>query len=175
MNLILQNRLYALGWLVILLVGIGVQNGFAQEFVQLEMLNSTKRIKYGVDDKLVFKTKAFPDRWQKRRITKFDHVNQIIFFERGMEYMDDITQIRIFKPLPYMLAKSLYLFSLRSLVFSGIIKVIDKEPIRLNDAVFTVFPAALAFFLDKVVAYKTYTIGRGTRLRMLDLRMQIRS
>lgn len=142
----------------------------AQEYLQLEIKNSLNSIRFAPGQKLVYKSKEFPDDWQKKRIDYFIHENDLIVFQNGVENINNITEIRIFKPLPFYIAKSLYLFSLRSLVFGGIDILYRGRDLLATDFVYTLGPAGLAFFLDKFVSFKKYKIGKNTNLRLLDLR-----
>lgn len=143
---------------------------YAQKYVQLEIFNSPNTIKYAPGDRLVFKTKEFPKKWQKRTIEKINYEESFIIFPKGLVEIEDITQVRIFLPLPFALAKGLYVFSAVSLVYGTIGSLADGE-FQSQTILFTIGPAALAFFLDKVVTYKKYKMGKTARLRVLDLEM----
>ena len=142
----------------------------SQEYLQLEIKNSLKNIRFAPSQKLVYKTKDFPKDWQKRKIDYFIYENDLIVFNNGVENVKNITEIRVFQPLPFYVSKALYLFSLRSLVFGGIDIIYRGRSLQGKDLVYTVVPAGLAFFLDKFVSFKRYKIGKNTNLRLLDLR-----
>lgn len=141
---------------------------FAQKFLQLEIYNSVNTRKFSPGDKIVVKTKEFPEEWQKKRIESIMYEDGIIVFPQGMINVEDITEVRIFKPIPFSLAKGLYLFSIRSLVFGGIDQIYRGE-FDKQILLYTVLPTAFGLFLDKFVSYKVYKMNKNSRLRLLDL------
>lgn len=142
----------------------------AQTFVQLEVFNSTKTIKYAPGQKIVYKTKALPDEWQKQKIESILYEDNIIVFPRGMVEIDEITHIKTRNPLAYSLSRMLYVFAGSALIFGGIGDLVQQQ---LSPGLFlyTLGPAGLGFFLDKVVTTKVYYLNKNSRLRLLDLRV----
>jgi len=160
------NRL--LGFLVIMmfLIPQAVQS---QIFVQLEIYNSPDVQKYSVGDRFVFRTKEFPDEWQKKKIREIQYENNIIMFDRTFVHVDDITLVRTFNPLPATLAKGLYIFGAQALLFGGISSIIDGS-VSWTLPVYVLGSAGLGAFLD-VIAFKRHRMGVNSRIRLLDLRI----
>ena len=160
-------------WKVIVSI-IGVlflaQSVHAQQFVQLEVYNSTKTIKYAPGQKIVFKTKEFPKEWQKRKIEKIMYEENIIIFPQGMVHLDEITHVKTKNLVSLSLARLLYVFAGTSLVYGGIGDIVTGQ-FSPGLILFTAGPAGLGFFLEKVVTPKVYYLGTNSRLRLLDLRM----
>ena len=154
---------------LVFFLGFFLQETSAQMYVQLEVYNSAYTKKYAPGSQIVFKSKEFPKSWQKRRIESINYEDNFILFTNGYIMVDDITEVRTFNPLPFSLAKGLYIFSLRALIFGGITDLIDGK-LNTNTVLYTVLPVALGVFLDKI-SYKKYRLGKTARLRLLDLRM----
>lgn len=164
------KKIIQISFLQFLCFLIIVGSASAQKYVQLEIFNSANVKKYAPGDRIVFKSKEFPKNWQKQTIIKIDYEAELIHFKRGYIEIKDITQVRVFLPVPYALAKMLYLFGTVSLIYGGIGDAIQGE-LQQQTVIFSVGPIALAFFLDKAVSYKKYTMGKTARLRVLDLNM----
>lgn len=142
----------------------------AQKYVQLEIFNSANVKKYAPGERIIFKSKDFPKDWQKQTIMSINYEQEFIQFKRGYIHIADITEVRVFLPVPYALAKMLYVFGGVSLIYGGIGDAIQGE-LQQQTVIFSVVPIVLAFFLDKAVSYKKYTMGKTARLRVLDLSM----
>lgn len=138
-------------------------------FVQLEIYNSANVKKYAPGQKLVFKTKDLSDDWLRRNIVEIKYQDSLIIFENSFVHVNDITQVRVFNPVPFTIAKGLYLFAAQSLVFGGVSDLVNGT-FNWQLVTFTVAPTALGIFLDKI-SYKKYTMGKNSRVRLLDLRM----
>lgn len=149
------------------------QVGLAQEYLQIEFKNSLKKIRFVPGQKLVYQSSEFPGEWQKRKIDYFLHEKKAIVFQNGFEYLDNITKIREFKPVPFTLAKGLYAFSLRAVVIAAISVIAGRNELAWRDAVFIGIPSALGFVIDKFMSYKHYKMNEFVRLELLDLRFSI--
>lgn len=145
-------------------------NLVAQKFVQLEVFNSAKTIKYSPGQKIVFKTKEFPNEWQKMKIEKIMYEDNLIVFTQALVHIDDITHIKRRNVLARALSGMLYVFAGSSLIFGGIGDIATGQ-LSPGLFLFTIGPAALGFFLDKVVSTKVYHINKTSRLRLLDIDM----
>lgn len=154
-----------------LLISLFLANGaFAQKFLQLEITNSVETKKFGIGETITYKTKEFPDEWQKAKITAIDYETQIIRFEKKMEFVSDITHIKIRKPVPFYLSRMLYVFGGVSAIYGGIGDAVTGE-LQSQTILYPAISLPLALFLDKVVSVKVYKMGKRANLRILDLRM----
>lgn len=149
------------------------QIAVAQEYLQIEFKNSVKKIRFAPGQKLVYQSAEFPGEWQKRRIDYFLHEKNAIVFQNGFEYLDNITKIREFKPIPFTLAKGLYAFSLRAIVLGAISAIAGRNELGWSDALFIGIPSALGFIIDKFMSYKHYKMNEFVRLELLDLRFSV--
>ena len=141
----------------------------SQIFVQLEIYNSANVKKYQVGDKFVFRTKEFPNEWQKKRIREIQYDNNIIMFDRTFVYVDDITMVRTFNPVPFTIAKGLYAFSAQALLFGGISSIFEGN-VSWTLPVYVLGGVGFGAFLD-VISYKRHRMGKNSRIRLLDLRI----
>lgn len=142
----------------------------AQEFLQIEFKNSIKKLRFAPGQRLVYQTKEFPGEWQKKTIDYFIHDNNAIVFHNGFEYIDNITKIRVFKIVPYTVAKGLYAFSLRGAVLSAISFIAGRNEFGWHDVLFIGAPSILGFVIDKLMSYKYYKMNDFIRLSLVDLR-----
>jgi len=142
----------------------------SQEFVQLEVFNSTQTIKYAPGQKLVFKTKEFPKEWQKRKIERIMYDENIIIFPNGMIHLEDITHVKTRNMVALSLARLLYVAGGTALIYGGIGDLVTGQ-FSPGLILYTAGPVGLGFFLEKVVTPKVYHLGKNSRLRLLDLRM----
>ncbi len=146
------------------------QGASAQMFLQMEITNSVKTIKYRIGDKLVYKTNQFPDDWQSAKITALDYETNVVRLDGKLEFITDITHVKIRKNVPFYLSRLLYVFSATSALFGGIGDASRGQLMR-QTIIFPVSSLALAIFLDKVVTTKVYPMGKRANLRILDLRI----
>lgn len=142
----------------------------AQQFLQLEITNSLSTKKFAVGDVLIYKTTEFPKDWQKARITGIDYETNIVRFERKVEFVTDITHVKIIKQVPYVLSRMLYAFAGVSALYGGIGDAFQGE-LQSQTIIFPLSSLALALVLDKVITVKVYPIGKRAKLRVLDLRI----
>ena len=142
----------------------------AQKFLQLEITNSIDTKKYAMGDVLVYKTAEFPKEWQKGRITAIDYETNIVRFEKKMEFVTDITHVKVRKPIPFALSRLLYAFAGVSALYGGIGDAVQGN-LQSQTILYPVSALALAVFLDKVVTTKVYPMGKRANLRLLDLSM----
>ena len=157
----------------IFLVSFGLlflQGASAQMFLQMEITNSVKTKKFRIGDKLVYKTNQFPDEWQSAKITSLDYETNIVRLDGKLEFVNDITHIKIKKNVPFYLSRLLYVFSATSALFGGI-GDLSRGELMQQTIIFPVGSLGLAIFLDKVVSTKVYPMGKRAHLRILDLRI----
>lgn len=164
-----QSRISRLLSILILLLFLAPTVANTQIFVQLEIYNSANVKKYQVGDRFVFRTKEFPDEWQKKKIREIQYENNIIMFDKTFVLVDDITLVRTFNPLPATLAKGLYAFGAQALLFGGISSIIEGN-VSWTLPVYILGSAGLGAFLD-VIAFKRHRMGINSRIRLLDLRI----
>lgn len=142
----------------------------AQTFVQLEVFNSLTNVKYAPGQKIVFKTKQFPKEWRSEKVERIMYDENIIVFQQGIVDVEDITHVKTRNQVSYALSRVLYSFAVVSLIYGGIGDIVTQQ-LSPGLFLFTIPPAILGFFLDKVVTPKVYKLGSNSRLRLLDLRM----
>ena len=138
--------------------------------MQLEIFNSAKTIKYAPGQRLVFKTKSLPDEWQKQKIESILYEDNIIVFPQGMVELDEITHIKTRNNVAFALSRMLYVFAGTALIYGGIGDIVTRQ-LSPGLFIYTLGPAGLGFFLDKVVTTKVYYLNKNSRLRLLDLRL----
>lgn len=146
------------------------QGAFAQMYLQLEITNSLKTIKFAVGETIVYKTTEFPSEWQKSKITALDYKTNIVRLDGKLEFVSDITHVKIRNPIPFYLSRMLYTFGMVSAVFGGVGDAVSGQ-LMPQTIIFPVGSLGLGFFLDKVVTTKVYPMGNRANLRILDLRM----
>jgi len=142
----------------------------AQMFLQLEITNSLNTKKFAIGDVLIYKTVEFPDDWQKARITGLDYETNIVRFNRKMEFVTDITHVKIKKPIPYALSRMLYGFAGVSALYGGVGDAFRGE-LQSQTIIYPLAALSLAVVLDKLITVKVYSMGKRAKLRLLDLRM----
>jgi hypothetical protein len=163
-----MNTIIRLSLLFILTVF--VSGAYAQMYVQLEITNSLETKKYTFGDVLVYKTTEFPDEWQKGTITGINYENNIIQLNKKMEFISDITHVKVRNPVPFYLSRMLYTFGSVAAVFGGVGDAFRGQ-LQPQTIIFPVASLSLALVLDKLVSTKVYPLGKRANLRILDLRM----
>lgn len=146
----------------------------AQIYLSLEFPNKAATIKYGVGQPLHFKTKAFPDEWRKGKITKIDPVQSYLFFKDDFLHMNEIIAVRRFNPWANYIGNGLYIFSTQWLLIGGIAYVfLDYKP-GVKDLIIPAVSLAIGWSFKKFLSKDIFIIGKSCRLRIIDLRMEIK-
>ncbi len=143
---------------------------YAQMFLQLEIKNSLEIKKYALGDILVYKTNEFPKEWQRAKITALDHGTNTVQLDKKLEFIEDITHIKIKNPIPFYLSRLLYTFAGVSALYGGIGDAVQGQ-LMPQTILFPVSSFVLGVVLDKLVTTKVYPLGKRANLRVLDLRI----
>ena len=146
------------------------QGAFAQMYLQLEIRNSVETKKFSLGETLIYKTSEFPDEWQKSKITALDYNTNIVRLDGKIEFIADITHVKIRNPIPFYLSRMLYTFAGVSALFGGVGDAVQGQ-LMPQTILYPVGSFGLGLFLDKVVTTKVYPMGKRANLRILNLRM----
>lgn len=153
---------------------LGQQSLLGQIFLNLEFPNKAETIKYSPGQTLHFKNKEYPDDWRKAEITRIDPETSVLFFKNDFVHMDDIIAIRRFNPWANYIGNSLYVFGGQWIVVGGIAAIfLDYEP-SIKDLIIPGVSVGLGWSFKKLFSKETYIIGRNCRLRIIDLRMEVK-
>jgi hypothetical protein len=155
---------------IVVSILLASHGAFAQKYLQLEITNSLKTKKYSPGEVLIYKTTEFPDEWQKAKITGIDYKTNIVSLDGKLEFITDITHVKVINPIPFYLSRMLYTFAGVSAIYGGIGDVVTGQLMPQT----IIYPAGsllLGLFFDKLVTTKVYPMGKRANLRILDLSM----
>lgn len=158
-------------WIVILFYSftqIGIQ---AQILVQLEKFNDPKTDKYLPGSQLIIKQKAFPDVWSKKTISQILVNENTIVFDDLIVPLDDIIAVKYERPFIKGLSRKLYQFGITWLAYAGLLQALDRHDIGRDTFVVAGSSFALGYGIKALFFKRTFTIGKNSRLRILDLNM----
>lgn len=143
----------------------------AQIVLQLEKVNQVKTYKYVPGFSLIIKQKDFPDVWTRKEISDILVRENTIVFEDLIVPLDDIIGVRHENMLVKGLSRKLNQFGFTWLVFAGVLQVLDRYDIGTDTFAVAGGAFALSYGIKALFFRKTFTIGKNSRLRILDLNM----
>jgi len=157
--------------LFVLLISIFSISSEAQIVLQLEKFNQVKTFKYLPGTSIIVKQKDYPDVWSRKVISEILVNENTIVFEDEIIPLDDIIGVRQEKPFVKGLSKKLYQFGIAWFTFAGILHVTDRFEVGRDTFIVGGSAFALGYGLRALFFRKTFTIGKNSRLRILDLNM----
>lgn len=161
-------KLKVLASSLFLCIAIGVQS---QIVLQLERFNEVKTYKYLPGTSLLIKQKDYPDVWTRKTISEILVNQNTIVFEDLIIPLDDIIAVQHQRPFIAGLSKKLYQFGITWFAFAGILHVTDRFDIGRDTFLVGGGAFALGYAIKGLFFKKTFTIGKNSRLRILDLNM----
>lgn len=162
-------------WLfVLMLLLLSQAPATAQVYVQIEIFNQPKTIKYSPGQSITFQEKSNPDEWQSEIIRDILVDESVLLFEHGFLSIDNITKVKRTNVAAKYGGKTLMTFGAAYLIFGVIIEVATPNE-GLNTTNISVGTGALAtgYILNKTFGKKIYWMGKTARLRVIDLRFSV--
>lgn len=146
----------------------------AQIYVQIEIFNQPKTIKYQPGQSITFQESSNPDEWQSEVIKDILVDESVLLFEHGFLSIDNITKVKRTNTAAKYGGKTLMTFGIAYLLFGVIIEVATPNE-GLNATNISVGTGALAtgYILNKTFGKKIYWMGKTARLRVIDLRFSV--
>ncbi len=165
--------------LLILLFSLFAGAVFAQKYLQLERLHSTKTRKYQPGDEITFQLNN--GQWYTRVIEDISYEQQFVLFSNGHVAVDSIVAFRSYKSGRWSRAvgNQLFNFAVAWVLFSVIDQAVSDDPFQDIPKSAIVIPAssvATGILIKKLLKHCTFRIKRNKegevtrwRLRTLDL------
>lgn len=140
-----------------------------QVLLQLEITKEVQAVKFGVGQKVTFKSQEFPNVWQQKKIERILLEENVLVFEDGMININDITHFQLRNNAASNAGKMLMAFSAGWFLFGGVAVLANN--IKFNWGTFAIGAVAggLGWFMDKVISRKNYKIGKNAQLRIIDI------
>ena len=145
-----------------------------QQFLQLETINDAETKKYPLGTSITLKTKQL-DEWQTIKTESFLYDDQTIVYDGGLLHLEDITAVLEHRTAVNVLSRSLTTFGTAWLVFGLFTGKLDKdENTGYSDLAIGVSSVAAGWALRKAFYKRSYKMGSRYRLRLIDLRMDVK-
>jgi hypothetical protein len=155
----------------ILILTFICQISFSQVFLQIEKMNSPKSIKLQVGTTLEYTLKEYPDVWRKEVIRAIHYDGNLIVLDEGYRTLDEINQIRLYRPWAKKTGYGLMQFGAGWFLFGGIATLVDSEYTMSGREIVIGGVFASVGYLIKTLFYKKkLTMGKNARLRIVDIR-----
>ncbi len=146
----------------------------SQIYLQIEIFNNPRTIKYHSNDVIEFKVKEYPDTWRKERIEEIIPDGNVLLFSDGFETIDNIIKVRRINPPAKYLGRALMVFAASYAIYGVIADFgFGDDAITGTNIGITGASLGTGFLLDKGFGQKYYGIGKTSRLRIVDLRFQV--
>jgi len=152
----------------------------AQVYLQIEIFNSAKTIKFVSGDVIRFKTKEFPKNWQIGRLEKILLEENVVILDGVIYQLDDFKELKTFRSWAHSASWILNRFGIAWFAFAGIADLANLQagPETFKIGGDTVAVGGAAFGLAAIIKYgfgkKRYKLGKNSRLRLIDLRFSIK-
>lgn len=146
-------------------------NTNAQIVLQLERFNHVKTQKFVPGFDLIIKQKDFPDVWSRKTIEDILVTENTIVFNDLIVPLDHIIGVRHERGTVKAISRKLYQFGFTWLAYAGVLQLLDRYDIGRDTFVVAGSSFALGYGLKALFFRKTFTIGKNSRLRILDLNM----
>ncbi len=151
----------------------------AQVYLQVEIFNSAKTIKFVPGDLIRFKTKAFPKDWQTGVLEQILLEDNAVVLPGVIFSLDDFKELKILRGWAHTSSYMLNRFGIAWFVFAGIADLanLPAGPTTFKIGPDTVAIGGAAFGLAAIIKYgfgkKRYKLGKNSRLRLVDLRFSV--
>lgn len=146
----------------------------SQIYLQLEIFNQAKTIKYSKGEIIHFQKKATADEWYSMQIQDILVDDGIILFDNDFVRVEDISKVRRSNVAAKYVGKSLMTFALAYALYGVIIEVFtDNDSINTTNMGIAAGAFASGYTLNKLFGTKIYWIGKTSRMRIIDLRFYV--
>lgn len=145
----------------------------AQVFLQLELFNDPKALKYGVGDKIVFKVDYLEDVWQKGTIEQILPKDNVVLLNNNLVNLDQVTDFMLYRHSVNYIGRLLQTFGI---VYAGygIVGLAATDNVTVRQVVTVGGGSIAAGWLLRKLFYKIpIALGEKNRLRIVDLRFFI--
>jgi len=142
---------------------------YCQVLLQLEINREVEAIKFAPGQSITFKTKSLEGDWQVRKIEKLLIEENIILFEDGMVELTDITHLRLINGTAAAVGKLFQGFGAGWIVFGGLAHIATDYTFTWGTFAIGAVATGLGWLFNKVVAKKTYRMGKNANLRIIDI------
>ena len=170
MSLGIKSRLFLIGIIFTISFLVCSQKANAQVVLYVELMTEYKPIKYYEGQILMFKTKDYPEEWQKITIERLMDEEKILLYNGGMVKLSDIIEIRRTRPWATVGGYMLQTFGVAWFGFGGLAHfTTDNFDFGVDTLVIGGTAIISGWLLRKLFKYKKYKIGKKVRLKILDL------
>lgn len=142
--------------------------GNAQKILLLEVKNQVEAIRYLPGDVLIYKAFNSKD-WQERRIERFILESNIILFEDDMISIDEISKVRVNNQVARAVGKLMTGFGMSWLIYSGVLIAAGRESFSWTNLAIGGVSIGLGQVFTKIAGRRNYSLGKYTRLRLVDI------
>ncbi len=139
-----------------------------QRFIQIEQTRDAENFRIAEGEIMEFKTRAFPNDWQKGKVEKILMEDQVIIFADQMIAVADITQVRIYRPLPDIAGKFFLLFGTSWLIYGIIALIFGLPNVVPQDLLIGLISLLLGLLIGRFSKRK-FRIGKQSRIRLIDI------
>ena len=96
---------------------------------------------------------------------------QVIILDGDLFKLDDIKDIRIFKPWAHRLGLRLQQFAIVWALYAGVLELVsDDFDIGIDTVIVGAGSFGLGWLIRKIFGKKKFKLGKNSRLRIIDLR-----
>jgi hypothetical protein len=141
----------------------------SQVILQLEIFKEVEAVKFRTGDKIHFRTKQYPKEWRAAKIERLLQDEKIILFDDGLVRMEDITEVRVYKPTVYALGLRLMQIGVVWWTYGGIIHLFTENKFTWSTFAIGATSVGIGYILKKWVSKRTLKIKKNANLRMLDI------
>ena len=143
----------------------------SQIYLQVEKYNSLKTIKFQPGDQIDFRLHAYPDTWRRGILSDILVEEQVIILDGDLFKLDDIKDIRIFKPWALGLGLRLQQFAAVWALYAVVLQIVsDDFDIGIDTVAIGAGSYGLGWLIRKIFGKKRFKLGKNSRLRIIDLR-----
>ncbi len=162
-------------WLLLLTVLIlSSISASSQVFLQIEIFNQPKTIKYHQGMSITYQDTDYPDEWQSQVIRSVMVDENMILFDNGFLSLDKITKVKRTNAAAKYGGKTLMTFGAAYLLFGTIIELAtDNEGLNATNVSVGTGALATGYLLNRTFGKKIYWMGKTSRLRIVDLRFSV--
>ncbi len=142
----------------------------SQVYLQLEKFNSLKTIKFEPGSELEFRLHAYPDTWRQGTLSDILVNEQVIILDGDIFKLDDLKDIRIFKPWAHRLGVSLQQFAGAWTLYAVVLQLVGEFEIGRDTVIIGAGSYGIGWLIKKIFGKKKFKLGKNSRLRIVDLR-----
>lgn len=142
-----------------------------QVFLQLNRYANPESKRFYEGQKLSYKTSEFPNDWFTKKIERFIIKDSIVVFDEGSLFINEITDLRIHKPVAQSIGNKLIQFGVLWMAYGGIIHLYDgdRNPFGWREAGIGLGSMTTGWLIKKIFYTKNYKINQKNRLKIMDL------